>query len=275
MKNLLIPTDFSGVAHNAVDYSVQLFGGEIINCTLLNSYIEPPLTDDVLISIHEILEKQSIEDLNKELNEMIKAHPDGHIHWSTSSRYGFLPESIKKQLSENKIDLLVMGTKGATGIQKVFGGSHTSEVLKSIHCPMLVIPENSHFNKIQRVAFAADYQKIRNEEALNPMRELVTKHDAELYIVNINSELNDLDFDHKKEEVHLDSMLEAVSHHFMSIHHPDFIDGMEKFVVDNEIDLVVFLAREHDLFDRLVHGSTTRKFVLKAPIPMLILPDRF
>lgn len=275
MKNLLIPTDFSGVAHNAVDYSVHLFEGEIINCTLLNSFIEPPLTDDVLISIQDILEKQSREDLKRELDEMIKAHPDGHIRWNTSSRYGFLPESIKKQLRENKIDLLVMGTKGATGMQKVFGGSHTSEVLKSIHCPMLVIPENAHFDKINRIAFAADYQKIKNEEALKPMRELILKHNAELFIVNINPEINDLDFDHKKEEVHLDSLLEAVSHHFISMHHPDFIEGMEKFTVENDIDLVVFLAREHDLFDRLIHGSTTRKFVLKAPLPMLILPDRF
>ena len=68
MKKILLPTDFSDSARKACEYAINLFGDEPVNFVLVNSYIVPASTSEMLISISDVLRQNSIENLLTERN---------------------------------------------------------------------------------------------------------------------------------------------------------------------------------------------------------------
>ena len=156
MKRILIPTDFSENSWNAIKYGLALFQDSKNTFYLL--HVNPiPAYSGAGSSVRaasrmmdEALLKSNKEDLD-EIITKIKELPFNTEHTFISySTHDYFIDCIKREVQDKTIDLIIMGTKGASGIKEITLGSNTGDVITRVKCPLLAVPENaSIFNTLR------------------------------------------------------------------------------------------------------------------------------
>lgn len=145
MKKILVPTDFSNNAYNALYYATRLFKNEACQFYILNTCeIETP----VLTSSNgsQQIQQESQEKLAETFHSIVRDTEDFKHSYETISTAKNLQQSIEDMVIEKNIDLIVMGTKGATGAKGFIWGSNTSNIIQRIKCcPVLAVPEDFYF----------------------------------------------------------------------------------------------------------------------------------
>ncbi|MDX2359687.1 MAG: universal stress protein [Crocinitomicaceae bacterium] len=270
MKSILLTTDFSDNARNALDYAIGVFGIDA-NYTLLNTFVEPSSTTSVMVSIIEFLQKESKEGLLKQKGALEEAFPG--LNLSLQSQYGDLAVVINKMSDAAHFDYAVIGTKGASAVENFFIGSNTLNVVKTVKMALLVIPENSKYTGLNKIALAADFQPTDESELMKPLTYLAKAKDSELLIVNVRSGEGGANYDEAMEGFELHNVLEGVQHSFYSKEHDDVVAGIEEFVKEEKADVLAMIARKHTFFERLFNKSITKQISMLADIPLLILHE--
>ncbi|HLV14360.1 MAG TPA: universal stress protein [Xanthomarina sp.] len=190
MKKILVPTDFSTEAENALKVAAQLakrYDGEIYLIHLL----ELPLTQiDALSQQSELPEamffmklahKKFKEILAKDYLKGIKVHDIVDFNQSFTG--------ISKIAKEKGADLIVMGSHGASGFKEMFIGSNTEKVVRTADVPVLVI-KNEHKNfALHDIVFASDFKKD-SKETYRQATELAKAFHAKLHLLLVNTASN-------------------------------------------------------------------------------------
>jgi nucleotide-binding universal stress UspA family protein len=141
---ILIPTDFSRVCANALNHGAEI--ARTINAQLLVIHV---VNAD---SLHYLKKNNhSINYIDEQLNDIRKELETAYqIRVRTIKVEGKLNLSIAKVAEEYKADLIVLGTHGRTGIQKITG-SHAMKLIHALSVPVLVV---------QKRSFGMGYKKI-------------------------------------------------------------------------------------------------------------------
>ena len=185
MKNILLPTDFSENSWNAIKYGVNFFESENCNFYLLhvNRLVDTVFDDSIPISNQHILEDVNVKPSKQALLKILKRIsieiPTNKKHkFFSLTDYNFFIESIRKHVEEKNIDIIVMGTKGASGLDKIIIGSNTSDVFTKVKCPTLAIPEKARFDKIEQIAFPTDFSLYYDIQILEPLFEILENYNS-------------------------------------------------------------------------------------------------
>ena len=154
MKNILLPTDFSQNSWNAIKYAVNFFKEE--TCSFYILHVNP--LDNAVVSdfpylsvsapevIEDVCTKPAMSKLRKILSLIsTDITPNKKHRFYSLLDYDFFIESIRKHVEEKRIDIIVMGTKGASGLQEIIVGSNTGDVITKVKCSTLVVPEKARF----------------------------------------------------------------------------------------------------------------------------------
>lgn len=274
MKQILYPTDFSDNSEHALPFAMEvarLFGAEL---TLFNSYQLPYSKSNLLVSIQDRMKKDSEEGLNRLVTQIAGIEKYKDLEVVKSSRSGGFVSLIPKIAARNNSNLIVMGTKGASGIKEIFIGSSTLEVIQATHCPVLAIPENAKLKRLEKIAFATDFREIKNPKQLEPLFDIARKINAPIEFVYILRS-SDGDFDEQKAEqaVKLEKMAEGIKTSIFFISNEDIIDGLSEYINKIEPDILSMLSRSHTLFERLFTSSITSKLSFRTEIPLLVLDE--
>ncbi|TPN87470.1 universal stress protein [Aquimarina algicola] len=158
MKKILVPTDFSNNAYNALYYATRLFKNEKCQFYILNTY---DVEVAVLAGIIEMkqgdqeLRKESEEKLEETYHTIIRDTEDFEHRFECISSSERLIDTIEQTVKEKKIELIVMGTKGATGAKGFLMGSNTSNIIQKIKCcPVLAVPDEFYFEDPEDVPYS-------------------------------------------------------------------------------------------------------------------------
>ncbi|MEH6747479.1 MAG: universal stress protein [Maribacter arcticus] len=204
MKNILIPTDFSDNAWNAIIYGMELFNK--INCTFFLVHVNPiqPYSgsEATMFVSPEKLE-ESILSENKEkfklLLKKIKHLPINTKHtFETKAMYGFFTDYIKQEVIDKNIDLIIMGTKGASGIKAVSLGSNTGNVITKVPCAVLAVPENAKYSDPKEIGFPTDFLLGYDDKVMKRIKELVFLHKSALRFLHVTSKGDQLSIEQIK-----------------------------------------------------------------------------
>lgn len=273
MKKILLPTDFSECARHAMKYAVNYFGEQKVQYILLNTFKEPPTGAGMLVSITDMLHKDSKVGLAEEAHYLEDLIPYGSPDIVTISEYGDLSVVIKEESKNRLVDHVFMGTKGSEGLDKFFSGSHAANVIRSTTCPLWIIPMDVNFENIHTIGFASDYDKLKNKEALIPLRQLVHESENELIIVNIQKDERDLDMDQSGQRLQLAQIFEDIPHFVYNGVHHDVVEGINNFIYDYKVDLLTMVARKHGLFESIFRRSVSKDMAMLIDIPLLVLSE--
>lgn len=266
MKKILVPTDFSQYAKNALDYAIHIanvFNSEI---TLLHTY-HPKRTTGMLISLEKYLKEDAEQDMAKLIAE-IKPKLLSKAPIVKKIIRGEAISQISDMADKSEYDLIVMGTQGTTGLKEIFIGSTTKGVLKKSETAVLAIPNGFSFRPINNVVFAIDQQEVSAPKVIAPLKAIVQKCDAKLMLFHlIRGEQEDLD-------PKLSMFLEGIdaSFHF-EMGKEDINESINQFVADYGADMICMIRRKRSRLEQFFHLSATTKEVFDSPVPLLVLHD--
>ncbi|WP_116769527.1 universal stress protein [Maribacter litoralis] len=280
MKKILITTDFSDNAWNAVFTALKIYAE--INCHfyLLHAYEPTPLnlmgskSQQRLGVIYDSLSKYSAQELN-ETNTYLKAHHNNPKHqFTTISKPGNLEDSVASVIFKNDIDLLIMGTQGATGAKEIFLGSNTVKVLNQIkNIPIIAVPTGYNFQSLKSILFATDFSDSYKKNLFDPIIELSKIWNASIEVVHVAVDfyLNDHQDAHK--EV-LKERLSGFDIEFKNI--PFEINtskSIDLYAKDKESSFLSILRHQHTFWEKVIGEAVVKKIAFHSKIPVLFLPQ--
>jgi len=280
MKNILLPTDFSDNAWNAIFTGLKMFETVDCNFILLNTY-EPKLANlmgskskERLGVIYDSLAENSKLQLDKTMQYLHKNHVRGNHTFEQVSISNDIEHAIKKLVAERDIDLIVMGTKGATGAKEVFMGSNTVKVIKKVRaCPIIAVPHKYDLKALKTVVFPTDFTHPYNKNELKPLIDLVSLWKAEIMVLQVAQEY-ELHDEQKKNLKQLSKRLQDVKHSFHKVEMWNNVaEATNKFADDKDVELIALIHYPHTFMEKLTREPVIRKIGFHSNVPLMILPD--
>jgi len=278
MKSILLPTDFSKNSVNAIYYVHEMFKGERCEFYLLNvqkasSYVSDDLmTLQPSTTIYQNLIDSSKKAIKKIVSNLKKKYKsDDHLYHTIVDYDNFI-EAIKQIVQTKDICLIVMGTKGATGAEKVLFGSNTVKVIQRNDCPVLAIPNNCKFNGLHKIAFTSNYSTLYKIEELKPLITLAGKFKAKIDVLHITKGEH-LSENQENNRAFLDECLGGVNHEFINLTNTNLFKTVEEYIFENDVNLLAMMSRKHSFFERLFTRHKVETFAFKITVPFLVMAN--
>ncbi|MEM7187417.1 MAG: universal stress protein [Bacteroidota bacterium] len=275
MKNILLPTDFSDNSHNAIQYAMELFRGTQTCFHFLNVHKAGEFVLDNLMtaapgsSLHQAVLKDSKKQLQEFVAHFKEVYRSENFEFKLFVDYDTLTHSVEQMIRHEAIDLIVMGTNGATGAGEVLFGSNTLHIIRNIDSPLLVIPQNYNYKPIGSVVFTARKCKDVRDERAEPLIELLRSTGAELHILKIKGNETSKQT-HNCGACLVDALagLNHTSHTLTGV--PEHF-AVSAFIQLNNPGLHAMFVERESFLDRFFHGNCTAKISLGTHIPLLVL----
>ena len=278
-KRILIPTDFSKNALNAARYALDLYAK--LNCEFyfLNVFRLTNYTTNTLIlpepgSAEYEAAKGASEEAFAKLLDMLELHHDNPKHsYHTISSFNFLSEAMKQTIDNKDIDLVVMGTQGATGAKGIIFGSNTVNAMEKIReCPVLAVPDELRFSIPKEIVFPTNYKSSFSRKELNYLIEIAKMHNTAIRVVYFTKKTT-LTEDQEKHKQLLDDILQGVDHSFHTLTDKDVAQGITSFVQSRNSDMIAFINKKHFLFNSIFSRPLVKEIGYDATVPILALNE--
>ena len=202
MKKILVPTDFSNEANYALDLAHDLAKKEGAEVLLIH-IVEVPASYG-FSSMGEVYSNLSMEDAytvqllkktKEKLQKVVNDDKYADIVLNAEVFMGNTFDNISKQITENEMDLVVMGTTGISGLDEVFVGSNTERVVRTAKCPVITVKQPIDVSNINSILFASSLLDDR-ENVMEQLKKLQGTLGAHLHVVKVVTPNN---FDRQKD----------------------------------------------------------------------------
>jgi nucleotide-binding universal stress UspA family protein len=269
MRNILIPTDFSSIANNAMEYAIEIaakFDSELL---LYHVYFfhkkfdyDSNYSPDNQPFVRNLEQKMHLTRL-----KFKKAIIQKGLSVKTMVEEGNIASLFTRKVIKHDINLIVMGSKGASGIEKTIFGSVAATALEMAKVPVLVIPPAYTFRPIKRIVLASDMEEV-SPGILSPLQKLAKKFDSKVTILNVISDPR------KSTPQKNEFNLRGVETTYREIPISKSInESINSFIKQNNFDLLCMVRREKGFFEGLFKRSVTKAQVYNSEIPLLVIPE--
>ena len=275
IRRILFPTDFSDNSWSAIVYALKLFKDEFCTFYFLNSAaLHASTMSNFSNKLLKKMEEDAMNELIalKELAETSDANANHTFQIILSSKD--LKSAVKKAVKEWNIDLVIMGTKGASGSKKIFFGSQTIHVLKSLkHCPILIIPEEYDFIEPTQIAFPTDYNRFYDIKELKPLLQLALLHNSKIRIVHLNyeEELNDI------QDYNLTVLKSYLNDYEYTLHwmpkYAKKATEINDFIEELGINILAMIKYKHSFIEKIIKEPVIEKIGFHPIVPFLVIPE--
>lgn len=279
MKKILLPTDFSDNSWNAIQYALQLFEDVACNFVLLNTFTpiiyqyEFAQASAAQFGLIDVMKEASQKGLNV-LQKKISSNFNNPKHTFTNiSSFNSLMPEIDELYQGNAIDMIVMGTKGASGITGILFGSNTIHVIKNAKCPVLAIPSDYIFETPHEILFPTDYEIEYKAEQLKPIIEIAQNHISRVNILHVFIR-NGLTNIQEKNKLLLETSMKKTTYLFHDIKNQNVPKAITNFQLKAHINLLVMINNKHSFFENLFFKSTISQIGFHLNIPLMVIPSR-
>lgn len=275
MKTIIIPTDFSPIATNAMNYGIDMAKSIKANIILLHVYQVPVGIADipvVVISAEEL--KKEAEEKLKELKTSAERITSGVIKVYAEAKLGDVVDELENLCKKINPAAVVMGTKGATGLERVLFGSVTLTAIRHLNWPVICVPPGKEFGKgIKKIGFACDFKQVIETTPIHFIKDIIKEFNAELFVLNVDYENRHFKPETPEQSLLLHTMLEDVNPSYQFIEHKDIEDGINQFAEKNNLDLIIAIPKKHKLLSGIFKPSSTKQLVIESRIPVMCVHE--
>lgn len=243
----------------------------LLNVHKVSQYTTSDLmTSSAGASIYDSIIKDPKAELNKKIEKFNKEYNNEDYTYEAICDYDAFLSAVKQTVNLKKIDLIVMGTNGATGAMEVIFGSNTISVIRNVNCPVLVIPQGYKFVEPSNILFAIEYVENFKQESLKPLQYFIAKYHAELDILILNKDrmINE-SYNDKKSKI--ETFFKGCKHNFHTIEDVPSDIAMDCFVQIKETSMIAKIINKESFLKRLIEGSKTDDITYKSRVPLLIM----
>ena len=265
MKTIIATIDFSDTSINAL-----WFAGELSKRTAANLII-------VNIMDGEADEEAVNSDLEYAISGLQKFIGADVQCESVAIRGSFI-SALNELIGLHQPDLMVMGTKGASGLKKILIGSNTVKVLSNVRVPVLVIPEVAKFEQFldtgkNRVVLATDLDELHNEDALDILKEIALLiREPKIRVVSVRPKTRNIDDIKRMERKALVSRFRPeITTEWSTVFSNSVLGGINYYLHKNaDTGLIAMIARDSG---HLIQKHFTREMASHTEYPLLVIHD--
>ncbi len=277
MKTILVPTDFSANANNALEYAVEI--AHLTEAALILLHVYTPavsksniisafITDEVEDAKKEILEKLNI------VRKTIEQEYTG-ITCQTQVAVGETVDEIIAVSIQLPADLLIMGTLGASNLTRSLFGSNTASVIESSSCPVMCIPAEYTFKIPKRILFATNFS-YDDIQGATKLATLAKAFKSEIMIGHVDTspeedETEEVSMQKFISEVKLISDYSDFTYRIVNDHNVSM--GLDLILQESAIDVVALSTHKRNFFEKFYNPSLTKKISLYIDIPILVFQN--
>jgi len=272
-QTILLPTDFSKCANDALNYTLELIKSiPASRLILLHSII---YNDSAFINSTE-KEKENTKRFNEaktkidQITAQIK-NKNSEIQVKEILDAGSPVETIDLIAEKEKVDLIIMGTKGASGLREIIIGSYAAKVIKCAGCPVLVVPENFTYRGSSRIVCTTDFHSSEIDSSFY-LLDLAERIGTSLTFLNINDNARE-----QKKKLHvfqesLKTMKNGLETNYELIHSDNILKSIEQYAKENPTDLLVTLGKRRDFWKKLFGAKIPENISFHSHVPLLSFP---
>ncbi len=274
MKTILVPTDYSEVADNALNYAVELAKFSKAKLILMHAYQVPVPTGDIPVMLVSPMELAEINQKRvKKLEHKITKLTAGKIKVGSVTRSGFTVEEISNVIKEKNIDLVIMGITGVGEVSEKLIGSHTTSLIKQTKTPVLIIPKDAKYKKVEKMILACNYSEPVNVDAVKRLKAFAKLFDAKVLVLDVEKPAAVPMYENTAAGEKLGRALKDVDHVMFYGSSNDLTDELNSFADAHKCDWVAMIPHKHNLLSRLFHESNTKKMAFHTHLPLLSIHD--
>lgn len=280
MKQILLPTDFSENSWNAIVYAIQLFKNNECTFHLLNTYTPAIYNLEYVIGYPEqfglvdAVRDTSRRNLFKIVSRIASEFTNNEKHtFKTHAKFDTFLSGVKTFVKEHDIDIIVMGTKGATGAKEVLFGSNTVHVFKEIKCPVLAIPSDFAFEAPHEILFPTDLDAMYKHSNLKILKEIILTNNARLNVMHVSTGY-ELTEKQERNMAKLESIFEHSAFLFHNIKTMEITHAINEFQVKYKINLLVMINNKHSFFENIFFKNTINQIGFHLNVPFLVIPAK-
>lgn len=259
MSRILVPTDFSENADQAIAFAVQLALKKGRTIDLLHTYEKPETGSGFMINIVDILKEDAEKGMKQLTEKVTKEYPN--ITFNTTIGYGDLSKTISKL--KDDYDLVVIGTKGASGAQEIFIGSNATKVIDSSSIATIVVPANSPKELSDKMTIALDMKPI-SDGIFDRIKSFNKDLGLEIDFVTVNEKAKE-----KESKMELPFENAEISY----LENENIESALADYMKEKNSSLLTVINRKRTFFKSLFHKSISRSVVMHFDLPLLILQD--
>lgn len=270
MQTLIFPTDFSKGAEYAMEYAIfvaRKTGAEIV---VMNAYDLPYAETIMTHSLLDVMKSNAEEAMQKVANRLTEEK----VAFRTLVQMGNPIRLVKELVEELNADMVVLGTKGASGLEEVLIGSNAASILHNVDCPVLSIPKGRNFSEIDTIVYGSDFRSKKSDKALAELRNIAQLFGAEIIVTHVvvNYEIDEATVTAAKARI--SPLLEGVKHSFEVINGDSVEKNILEFAATRGADMVALMSRNYSFFEGLFRRSVSTKVAYHSQIPYLALQEK-
>jgi len=283
MKKLLVPTDFSTCANNAMDFAIQsakILPAEII---LLHAFEVNGSVYTDYFGMNKEFNQSLLDDVENELHALKESiqRKDG-ITVNTIIYRGTVKDAVIETAITECADLIVMGTLGASGLKEKLWGSKTAAVIGNTYIPVISIPSNYKWKKPLKMMVTTNHFE-KDSNLLNYIFDMAILYTTQIEVVVFTDEDDDslsTHLEHTRKIPQYEKILQGqYTAHSVSVSHIyglAFEETIQQQIIEKQIDMLVMITyqNEDSFWERIFNPSVTKKMSYHSTIPVLAIPAK-
>lgn len=273
VKNMIVLVDFSEAALNAARYAASLTHQlQTTKLILYHSYesLLIPADGFGMADAGFVDSPKGGPEQMKELKEELENLVAGRTSIEMRSDERSLLTAVNAIAQQQGVGLVVAGTTGKSGLEKVLMGSNTISLAEESTTPVLVVPPGAVFKTVQKVIFACDLQQVSKTTPVLAIRTFLNTLRAKLLILNVSQEYAIFDPKTIGELVDLHELWDHEQPEYHYINHEDIAKGIMDFAEEQQADMVITVPRVYGFFESIFHRSLTKKLAYHTRFPLLL-----
>jgi nucleotide-binding universal stress UspA family protein len=275
MKTIIVPTDFSPAAINAMNYAADMAQQIDADIILLNVYQIPVAVTDTplaLISVDELREaaERQLDDAKKGLEHISY----GKLKIEAVAVLGDAMEEIQVLCEKTQPFAVIMGTMGQTALERTLFGSTTLKVIRHLTWPVISVPVGKEYGQgIRKVGLACDFKQVVETTPIAAIRIFVEQFATDLHVLNVDHNNQQSNPEKMEQSLLLRTALEALKPQYHFIRHKDIEEGINEFAETNNLDMIITIPKKHKLLDGLFRKSSTKQLVFESHVPVMCIHE--
>ena len=281
MKQILVPTDFSTCANNAIDFAVQSAKNLPVEITLLHAFevMGNMYTDNM--GVNKDFNQSLLEEVHDKLALLKSSIEDTEgVVVTTYIFKGTLNEAIFKTATDKNIDLIVMGTLGASGIKEKLWGSKTAAVIGNSKVPVMVIPYEYEWKKPEKILMTTSHFE-KEPAILDFLFEVAELYMAQVQVAIFTDEDEGNAITLLEQDLKIDQYEKMLKEQYKEetlvarqLFGKEFEETLDDYIGQNKIDILAMFTYQRKILHRIFHPSMTKRMSYHTKIPLLAVPAK-
>ncbi|KZS40004.1 universal stress protein [Aquimarina aggregata] len=278
-KKILLPTDFSRNAWNAITYAIELYKNEDCDFYVLNTFsvtgygLESMMVPEPGEKLYEEAKEKSEKGLGKILERLTFRDDNPNHKFYMVSQFSLLLDAILDLVEKRDIEMVIMGTKGNTDAATIVYGSNTVLIMEKVrNCPVMAIPQDTLYQEPKEIVFPTDYKTSFKRRELQHVIEIAKISNAAIRVLYV-SDGEPLTQEQENNKKLLEENFDTIQHTFHVLHNVDVKGGLSAFVESRESDMITFVNRKHSFFGSIFSKPMVKNLGYHSKVPVLALHD--